>query len=269
MSHEMHHFSLGVWVLFLAYAVSALGSLVGLLCVQQAMSASDRRSRGVWTGFAALSIGGVAVWLMHFIGMMGFDLPGTTIRYSLMQTLLSVGLAIGPTFLGLAAVGSGAGRGRVPRLLGAGLVMGLAVSAMHYTGMWAIRIRGSIEHETGYVLASIAIGVTAATAALWFSQVATRWYLQIPSALVMGLAVVALHYTGMAGLTVHIDPTAPAPVGLSVNGLLFPGFGVGIVVLAVLVVKLLVTPSRRDASLEAQIAGWETPVPAAGVAARP
>ncbi|MGW0045367.1 MHYT domain-containing protein [Rhodococcus sp. NPDC003348] len=145
------------------------------------------------------------------------------------------------------------------RLVLAGVVMSAAVSAMHYTGMWAIRIQGSIDHDSGLVIASIVIGVVAATAALWFSQVANRWFLQVPAALVMGLAVVSLHYTGMAGVRVHVDPSAPEPTGMSVTTLLFPAFGIGMVVLAAVTVALMVASTQEERDLETQIAEWETP----------
>ncbi|GAA4485434.1 MHYT domain-containing protein [Rhodococcus olei] len=257
MSHEMHHFSMGLWVLFLAYAVSVIGSLVGLICVQHAMAAADRSVRWRLTACAALSIGGVAIWLMHFLGMTGFDIPGSAVRYDLSLTVLSMVLSVGATGFGLVVVGSRASwPGRGVRLVAAGVVMGLAVSAMHYTGMWAIRIRGSIDHEPTFVIASIVIGVVAATAALWFSQVAGRWYLRVPAALLMGVAVISLHYTGMAGVRVHVDPAAAPPVGVSVTQLLFPAFGLGMVVLGTAAVILLLTPSQADVELDEQITRW-------------
>ncbi len=81
MSHELHHFALGKWVLGLAYLTSITGSYVGLLCARQ-----TTRSRGslgrAWLVMAAAALGGVGVWLTHFIAMMGFAVPGTLIRYN-------------------------------------------------------------------------------------------------------------------------------------------------------------------------------------------
>ncbi len=70
MSHEMHHFSMGTWVLFLAYATSVIGSYVGLSCVRQSANAKVGQRTG-WIALAAVAIGGIGIWLMHFIGMMG------------------------------------------------------------------------------------------------------------------------------------------------------------------------------------------------------
>ncbi len=145
MSHELHHFTMGLWVFFLAYATSVVGSYVGLSCVRQSFKDDGKNARIRWLAMASLAIGGVGIWLMHFIGMMGFAVPGSTIRYALAPTLFSVVLAVGATLFGLWIVDSRAGwKTRVPRgvpLAVGGLVMGLAVSFMHYSGMAAIRIR--------------------------------------------------------------------------------------------------------------------------------
>ncbi|MGX7730335.1 MHYT domain-containing protein [Rhodococcus sp. 2H158] len=262
MSHEMHHFSMGMWVFFLAYATSVVGSFVGLSCARQALIAPTGRGHRRWMAMAALSVGGVAVWLMHFIGMMGFDVPGTAVRYALGPTVFSVALSVGATWFGLWLVSSRAAWvNRVPslvRLFVGGVGMGLAVSLMHYSGMWAIRIQGSLEHDTAFVVASVAIGVVAATVALWLAQAADRWTLRVPAALLMGCAVVALHYTGMAGVRVQVDPTVPLPAGQTVTALLFPSFVLGIVVLTVPIAALLLAPSRRDLALEQEFARWTT-----------
>ncbi|MDX5452954.1 MAG: signal protein [Rhodococcus sp. (in: high G+C Gram-positive bacteria)] len=262
MSHEMHHFSMGMWVFFLAYATSVVGSFVGLSCARQSLTAPTDRGHRRWMAMAALSVGGVAVWLMHFIGMMGFDIPGTAVRYALGPTVFSVALSVAATWFGLWLVSSRAAWvNRVPsfaRLLVGGLGMGLAVSLMHYSGMWAIRIQGSLEHDPSFVVASVAIGVVAATVALWLAQTADRWVLRVPAALLMGCAVVALHYTGIAGVRVEVDPTVPLPSGRTVTALLFPSFVLGIAVLAVPIAALLLAPSRGDMALEEEFARWAT-----------
>ncbi len=236
MSHELHHFTMGLWVFFLAYATSVVGSYVGLSCVRQSFKDDGKNARMRWLATASLAIGGVGIWLMHFIGMMGFAVPGSTIRYAFAPTLFSVVLAIGATLFGLWIVDSRAEwKARVPRgipLTVGGLVMGLAVSLMHYSGMAAIRIKGTIEHDQAFVIASIVIGVVASTAALWLAGVAERLPARAAAALIMGCAVVALHYTGMAGVKATIDPSAADPEGLTVLSVLFPAFVLGILVIA-------------------------------------
>ena len=259
MSHEMHHFSLGSWVLLLAYAVSVVGSFVGLSCVRQSVKAEPGR-RTAWIALASVAIGGIGIWLMHFLGMMGFSVPGTVVRYDLALTLISVVLAVGATMVGLWIAGFGdTVFVKIPpmiRLLVGGTIMGLAVSLMHYTGMAALGIQGTVEHETAYVAASVVVGLVAANAALWLGRISERIVVRIPAALVMGLAVVALHYTGMAGVRVAVDPSAPMPSGMTVLSLLFPALIIGIFVLAGAIVALGLSLSREEAELEASLAKW-------------
>ncbi|MFZ2527427.1 MAG: MHYT domain-containing protein [Rhodococcus sp. (in: high G+C Gram-positive bacteria)] len=259
MSHEMHHFSMGSWVFFLAYATSVLGSYVGLSCVRQSVSVKSGHRTG-WIVLASVTIGGIGIWLMHFIGMMGFDVVDSVVRYDLVLTLVSVVLAIGATLIGLWIAGFGdtviAAIPPVVRLLIGGTIMGLAVSLMHYTGMAAVRIQGTIDYKPGFVVASVIIGLVAANVALWLGRVSEKTIVRVPAALVMGLAVVALHYTGMAGVDVTVDPSAPRPEGLTVLSLLFPAFTIGILVLALAIVVLGTTLSRDDAKLEESLTRW-------------
>lgn len=260
MSHELHHFSMGLWVFFLAYVISVAGSFVGLSCARKMVDSPRGRGRRLWLLLASLAIGGVAVWLMHFIGMMGFAVPGTFVRYDVGRTVLSAVLAVGATLFGLWLANLPAlSNRRLPKaaaLIAGGLVMGLAVTLMHYMGMAAIRIQGELTHDPAYVAASVVIGLVAATAALWFASVTGHPAVRVLAALVMGCAVVALHYTGMAGVHADVDPHAPAPQGVSVLTLLFPAFIIGVGVLAVPLAALLLAPDREESRRAEALARW-------------
>jgi NO-binding membrane sensor protein with MHYT domain len=160
----VEHFEMGVWLLFLAYVTSFTGAAIGLACTVHSRTATTQAVRMAWLVLAALSIGGVGVWLMHFIALLGFATPGSPIRYDVAKTLLSAVLAVGAVFGGLLVLG----QRFVPwRLAVAGLVTGLAVILMHYTGMWAVNVRGTVDYQAGLVVLSVFIAVLAATAALW------------------------------------------------------------------------------------------------------
>lgn len=228
---HVHHFDLGSWVAFFAYATSAVGSTVGLACTTLARRARTDTARLSWLGLAALSIGGVGIWLMHFIAMLGFTTPGLPVRYDIGRTGISAILAIGAVFAGLLVFGARR-RFAMWRLLVGGVLTGLAVALMHYTGMWAVNLKGTITYDSNLVALSVGIAVLAATVALWFTVAVERLWLQILAGMVMGVAVVGMHYTGMAAVRAHLDPTAPAPVGVEVFTFLLPIFVVAAVVLA-------------------------------------
>lgn len=241
----VHHFEMGIWLLFLAYVVSVVGSTIGLACAYQARTAVGG-TRIAWLALAAVSIGGVGIWLMHFIGMLGFATPGQPIRYDIPRTLLSALLAIAAVFAGLLVFGVQK-RSALWRLLVAGAVTGLAVNLMHYTGMWAVNVKGTIEYNPFLVVLSILIAVGASTAALWFTVSADGLTQRLMAGLVMGVAVTGMHYTGMAAVDVNLEASAPDPAGVEVFSFLFPVFILSAVALAVPIVAVLTVPKREGA----------------------
>ena len=244
MNHSVHHFDMGLWLLFLAYVVSVTGSVVGLACTRLSGKASDDRDRLRWLAMASIAIGGVAIWLMHFIAMLGFAIPNSVVRYNLGWTIASAVLSISAVFVGLITIGRTLD---LRRLIAGGVITGLAVALMHYTGMWAVQIQGTITYNKGLVALSILIAVVAATAALWFTLVLESPMLRFVAGLVMGVAVVGMHYTGMAAVGVTVDHTAPVPGGPEVFSFLFPVFVIGLLALAVPITAVMLASDRSAA----------------------
>jgi NO-binding membrane sensor protein with MHYT domain len=261
---HVHHFAMGSWLLFFAYLVSVVGSVVGLACTLQARRAGDEgRPQYGWLILAAVSIGGVGIWLMHFIAMLGFDTPGMPVRYDIGRTAISAALSISAVFLGLVVFGVRT-RFSLWRLLVAGLITGLAVNLMHYTGMWAVEVQGTITYDPLAVWLSIAIAVIAATAAFWFTVLVEHPGLRVLAGLVMGLAVTGMHYTGMAAVEVHIDENAPAPAGVEVFTFLFPVFVLSVLALAVPIYAVLMASTWSESETVTK-----TSAPRAGSSAKP
>nr|WP_296774301.1 MHYT domain-containing protein [Rhodococcus sp. (in: high G+C Gram-positive bacteria)] len=254
-SHSMQHFSMGIWLLFLAYIVSVVGCVVGLACTRQSAIAPTSRGRIGWLVMAAVCIGGIGIWLMHFIAMLGFSVDGSVTRYNILWTVVSALLAIGATLVGLLTIGR---RVNIWTLLLGGVVMGIAVNVMHYTGMNAIRIQGSVTYDPALVAVSVAIAVVAGTLSLWFTLVLQKPLLLLAAGLVMGVAVVGMHYTGMAAVSVDVDPGAPVPAGIEVFNLLFPVFVIGLLALAVPIAFLFTT--NEDDQEEAAVVPERTAV---------
>jgi NO-binding membrane sensor protein with MHYT domain len=237
---HVHHFDLGSWLVFFAYTTSVVGSTVGLACTPRARDARSEAARVGWLALAALSIGGVGIWLMHFIAMLGFTTPGMPIRYDIGRTALSALLAVGAVFAGLLVFGARRTYSLWRLLLG-GVLMGVAVAVMHYAGMWALNLKGSVSYDPALVALSVLIAVVAATAALWFTVATGSLLLRVLAGLVMGVAVTGMHFTGMAAVRVNLDPTAPAPAGVEVFTFLLPIFVLAAVALAGTITAVLMS----------------------------
>ncbi len=208
----VHNFSYGLLTPGLAYLMSVLGSFLGLRCATRAR-AHQGRSRASWLLLAGLSIGTTGIWVMHFIAMLGFTIPGMTIHYNVPVTILSMLIAVGIVCVGLLIVGFG-GPGYGPLLL-AGLITGLGVASMHYSGMAAMRMAGKVTYDPFLFILSIVIAVVAATAALWAALRLRGIRSTLGAALIMGVAVSGMHYMGMASMRMY---SAAGPAGMVMGG---------------------------------------------------
>jgi NO-binding membrane sensor protein with MHYT domain len=245
----VHNFSDGLYTPILSYSVSCLGAFLGLRCVIRA-SYYTGGARARWLAFAAIAIGATCIWAMHFIAMLGFSIPGQVITYNLPITFASMLIVIAVVYLGLVIVGY-----RKPnwvRLLVGGLVIGLGVSIMHYLGMDGMNIPYQMSYKPPLFAASIAIAIVAGTAALWIGT----WVRSIPAtigaAMVMGIAVSAMHYTGMAAMQVHNVPMQMSTSGVTGSAVLMPLL-IGIS-LASFLLALMITlaPSEADIRADAE-----------------
>ena len=219
MNGTIDGFSYGPVTPVAAYAMACLGSVLGLRCVVRTVH-HDPGWRPGWLALGAASLG-CGIWTMHFIAMTGFTVQQTPVTYDIPLTVLSLAVAIVVVSFGVFIVGY---RGAAPATLAvAGGITGLGVAAMHYLGMHAMRLDGDIHYDTVTVALSVVIALVAASAALW-AAVSVRGFLpSLGAALVMGVAVSGMHYTGMAAVSVHLHTgTTQAAGGQSGTSLLLP-----------------------------------------------
>jgi NO-binding membrane sensor protein with MHYT domain len=199
----VHNFSYGLLNPGFAYLTSCLGCFLGLQCTARAR-AMQGAQRARWLVLAAVSIGVTGIWVMHFIAMLGFTIPGQVITYNVPVTIGSMLVAVGVVGVGLFIVGFG-GRGPGPVLLG-GTIIGIGVASMHYMGMWALRMPDTMSYNTRLVAFSVAIAIVAGTVALWAALRLADLRPTIIASLIMGVAVSGMHYTGMAAMHVRAAP---------------------------------------------------------------
>jgi NO-binding membrane sensor protein with MHYT domain len=178
----------------LSFVIAFIGSFVALSAARRIIG-----PRGVVNRFdllaATLGLGGIGVWTMHFVGMAALRLD-LRVGYAMTETLLSLLIISVTTGFGLTYVARNPSDYR--RLLTAGTLLGLGVGVMHYLGMYGMRFGGYINWSVLLVAVSIVIAVVAATAALWLAFNTKPVALRLLAALVMAVAVCAMHYTGMA-----------------------------------------------------------------------
>jgi diguanylate cyclase (GGDEF)-like protein len=152
-----------------------------------------------WLGGGSFAMG-LGIWSMHFIGMLAYKLP-IAMGYDVRITSLSLLIAIASSGFALWLVSQNE---LSWRRLGAGAVlMGSGVAVMHYTGMAAMRMRPGIQYTPSLFALSIFIAIVASGSALWIAFHLRRHsshvrLLRVGAAIVMGIAIAGMHYTGMA-----------------------------------------------------------------------
>ena len=264
---HVNDFSYGPVTPVLGFVMSSLGCFLGLRCTTRAR-ASHGAPRVRWLLLAAVSIATTGIWVMHFVAMLGFTIPGQTITYSVPVTVLSMLIAVVVVGIGLLIVGFGSAGWR--NLLLGGVIIGFGVASMHYIGMAAMKMPDTVRYNNTLVVLSVVIAVVAGTAALWAALRLTAVWATLVASLIMGVAVSGMHYTGMAAMHVYGTQNPGMLAGMSggVSGqaFLLPLI-VGISLLAfALTVIISLSPTeaemREDAALMAHLAGRHAAPPA-------
>ncbi|MES2489802.1 MAG: diguanylate cyclase [Pseudomonadota bacterium] len=184
----------------------ALSLVVAIFASYTALELAGRvsqnrgKSSRIWLVGGAISMG-TGVWSMHFVGMLAFHLP-IALAYDVTLTTLSMLIAIAASGAALYVVSRSVVTLR--NLAGGATLMGIGIAAMHYLGMHAIRMSPPIEYKADLFIMSIAIAIGASFAALWISfqlrdqSFGGAIFRKLGSAVLMGLAITGMHYTGMA-----------------------------------------------------------------------
>jgi NO-binding membrane sensor protein with MHYT domain len=216
---QVHHFAYGWINPVLAFVLSFLGSLLALLLAARARGTTGWY-RARWLSMSALALGGTGIWLMHFMAMLGFDVPDTLVHYDLWITAVSFVVAVVMVAVGLfTAVGD---RPSAFKIAIGGVFTGIGVAAMHYTGMSALSFAGVMSFDLTLVGASFVIAIVASAVALWFASVVRGIGATAVAALLMAVAVCSMHYTGMSAVQVELTATNAPEGGMGAFELLAP-----------------------------------------------
>jgi len=233
------------FLVVLSYLVAALAAYTAIDLAGRVSEFRSEPGRAFsWLAGGAFALG-AGIWSMHFVAMLAFKLP-IPVRYELWTTLASMVAAIVTSGFALYIVTRGTLSWQ--RLLIGGAVMGAGIGAMHYTGMAAMRLDALVMYYIGPWLLSVANAIVCSTVALWlvFHSGSAGWLRKLLAALVMGVAIVSMHYTGMYAtvcVATATGQTATAALGIDPVPL----------AAAIAVVTLLVMALALTVSLQSQL----------------
>ena len=231
----------------------ALSVLIAVAAAYTALDFAGRvtirrgRERAAWLFGGAFAMG-TGIWSMHFTGMLAFSLP-VPVFYDVPTVVASHLAAVAASAAAL-HVASQQRLGAYAWWTGS-VLMGGGIGVMHYTGMLALRLPGTMHHAPAMVALSVVLAVVVALVALRltfkFRDGATggsRWRKPV-SALVMGLAIPALHYAAMAGASFISGDTLSGDVSHAVGSALLGGTALTVGTVVVLGLALLAAYADR------------------------
>jgi diguanylate cyclase (GGDEF)-like protein len=186
------------WIVLLAALMCCTGSIVAITLFRRTM-AERGPSRLHWCFLSAVTAG-AATWATHFIAMLGYR-SSVPVAFDGPLTIASALIAVGGIGTGLLLASTL--RRSLATVIGGGTI-GLAISAMHYTGMFAYRAEGLVTWLPGYVVASLV--VAAGFGMLLVHGLRSGWASKSMACALLVMTIVGLHFTGMAGFTVTPIP---------------------------------------------------------------
>ena len=194
-----------------AALICAVGAYTTFALGRQVLRDIAWHERLIWAGTGVLATS-TAIWATHFVAMLAFE-PSLEFGFALGETLASFLVAVLLVGLGAAAVmvrPSVAGR-----IVGGGIV-GLAISAMHYTGMDAYRVHGTLHWDMATVGVSVVLGAVLCSLSMVVGFAQRRSVRRFAPLLLL-TAVCATHFIGMSAVTIAFDPRVTIPGG-SIDG---------------------------------------------------
>ena len=121
--------------------------------------------------------------------------------------------------------------------------MGIGIATMHYIGMFAMQTAATISYNPGWFLLSVVIAVAVSLVALRFSlkfsQQTSSTANKMPmiiTAIIMGAAILLMHYTGMAAAT--FKPVSELPVERASSD------NIGLVVIVTVITFIVLTVAQ-------------------------
>jgi diguanylate cyclase len=185
-----------LWLVGLAVVVSVIGSFVTMRLLERALETEGLPRLG-WV-FQTASVAGASVWCTHFVAILAYD-PGAPVSFDPMLTIASLIFAICGFGIGFGIAAHSTQRWTL--IVGGGMI-GLTIAIMHYIGMAAYHISAILEWNIAYIVASVMLSVLLAIAAVYVAIGTNHPFSLLVGTAGLVLAIVSLHFTGMAAVTV-------------------------------------------------------------------
>ncbi len=234
------------WLVVMSCLIAILAAYATLNLMER-VSTTNTSSKRHWMAVGAV-IMGTGIWSMHFVGMLAFNLP-MSITYNLPVTMLSLLMAVIASWCALFITRIEKSDKKYVKCVFGGSILGLGIAAMHYTGMAAMQMAAYISYRMDLLLLSVVLAIVASITALRLAFYLEQshadnkvWY-KMGISVVIGFAIIGMHYLGMAAANFYPEDKITQGYGLELQNLAIIIAAVSIVLLTGIVVQ---TSWQRD-----------------------
>ena len=206
----MLDYSHNPWLVAASLAVALMAGFTGLYLTHGASKLGDQR-RKLIVALAAIILGG-GIWSMHFVAMLGLQLP-ILFYYDALITLISALVAI--LMVGLALLLLHFRPRTMQTIVGAGVIVGLGIVVMHYVGMAGMELCRPVYNAVDVAIATLA-SVVLSVLAIWVAYDNRTQRNILFGTACFGLAVFTMHFVA-TGLTDFVATDNAGGAGPALN----------------------------------------------------
>lgn len=206
----MLDYSHNAWLVAASLAVALMAGFTGLYLTHGA-SKLDNQKRKIIVALSAVILGG-GIWSMHFVAMLGLQLP-ILFHYDALVTLISALVAI--LMVGLALLLLHFRPRTLSTIVGAGVIIGLGIVVMHYVGMAGMELCRPVYNALDVAIATLA-SVLLSVLAIWVAYDNRTQRNILLGTVFFGLAVFTMHFVA-TGLTDFVASDNVGGAGPALN----------------------------------------------------
>ncbi|WP_170468141.1 MHYT domain-containing protein [Ruegeria arenilitoris] len=206
----MLDYSHNAWLVAASLAVAMMAGFTGLYLTHGASKLDDQRRKLV-VALAAIILGG-GIWSMHFVAMLGLQLP-ILFYYDALITLISALVAI--LMVGLALLILHFRPRTMGTLVAAGVIVGLGIVVMHYVGMAGMELCRPVYNVWDVTISTVA-SVLLSVLAIWAAYDNRTQRNILLGTVCFGLAVFTMHFVA-TGLTDFVATDSAGGAGPALN----------------------------------------------------
>ncbi|NVO55878.1 LytTR family transcriptional regulator DNA-binding domain-containing protein [Rhodobacteraceae bacterium B1Z28] len=206
----MLDYSHNAWLVATSLAVIMMAAFTGLYLTHGASKLGNQR-RKLTVALSAVVLGG-GIWSMHFVAMLGLQLP-ILFYYDALITLISALVAI--LMVGLALLLLHFRPRTMPVMVGAGVIVGLGIVSMHYIGMAGMQLCRPVHSAFDVILSTVA-SVLLSVLAIWIAYDSRTHRNILLGTVCFAVAVFAMHFIA-TGLTDFVVGDSTGGAGPALN----------------------------------------------------